>query len=207
MQMRRIDSATPFRRPAARSLSGAIGLALLLVLAGCAGRTALDELSGMQPTGSSFDRALYKYYSLLARSFGDVAAPPGTAFDQEGSFSLSTLSNSVSGVADTFARKALDSGRGVPVSAERAPNDAAEGYRGRLIRALVKGRDQFPDKAACAQADYDCWVLDGQVDTLAAASAQCKRSLDITLPDLETNVQRQAAPPAAAETKPVTQPQ
>jgi hypothetical protein len=167
-----------------------------LGLAGCLGRSALDELRRFSdPTGSAFDRTLFKNYSMLARSFGKVPALPGTSFDQEGSYALSNVDDSVAGLANGFARKALDSGKGVDVSPESGTDEAADAIRTRLVRALVRGRDQTPQAAARAQTDYDCWIMNGRVAGQSAAAAACKRSLDRTLPALEQSVRQQALPP------------
>jgi hypothetical protein len=179
-------------------------LATCLALAGCLGRSALDELAReTDPKGSAFDRTLYKDYSILARSFGKVPALPGTSFDQEGSYALSDVDNSVAGLANGFARKALDSGKGTDVAPEEAPDEAATDYHLRLLRALGRGRDQFPQLAARTQVDYDCWVMNGRVDSQRAASAACKRSLDKTLPELERGVHQQAVKPVTNDTAPV----
>jgi outer membrane protein OmpA-like peptidoglycan-associated protein len=66
-----------------------------------------------------------------------------------------------------------------------------------LTRALASGKDQFPEQAARAQADYDCWVLYGTVPTAAAASQACKTALDSSIVRLETAA-RPAPPPAPA---------
>jgi hypothetical protein len=179
-------------------------LATCLALAGCLGRSALDELAReTDPKGSAFDRTLFKNYSILAHSFGKVSALPGTTFDQEGSYALSDVDNSVAGLANGFARKALDSGKGTDVAPETAPDEAATSYHLRLLHALGRGRDQFPQLAARTQVDYDCWVMNGRVESQAAASAACKRSLDKTLPELERDVHQQEVQPVSNDTAPV----
>lgn len=176
-------------------------LTACLLLAGCLGRSALDELKRADdPKGSAFDRSLFKSYSQLARSFGKVRALPGTTFDQEGSYALSDVDNSVAGLANAFARKALDSGKGVDVSPETASDENSADIRLRLIRSLLRGRDQSPELAARTQIDYDCWIMNGRVSSQAVAAAACKRSLDRTLPTLEQSVHRQALPPTTAAT-------
>lgn len=176
-----------------------VALTACMLLAGCLGRSALDELKRADdPKGSAFDRSLFKDYSLIARSFGKVPSLPGTTFDQEGSYALSDVDSSVAGLANAFARKALDSGKGVDVSPETAPDENASGIRLRLIRALLRGRDQSPEAAARTQVDYDCWVMNSRVAAQAGAAATCKRSLDRTLPALEHSVHQQALPPTNA---------
>ena len=74
------------------------------------------------------------------------------------------------------------------------PIPAQTALRARLVRAVAAGKDQFPEQAARAQADYDCWVLYGTVPSAAAASQACKTALDSSLLRLETAA-RPAPPP------------
>src|ERR1700710_3150189 len=106
--------------------AAAIGV---LLLGGCLGQSALDEIKHAQASGSGFDRALFKYYSFLASSFGTVEAPPGTTFDQEGSMAFGDTEYSVSGIADSFARKALDTSNGVDVLPEPGANSDGDAMR------------------------------------------------------------------------------
>ena len=69
----------------------------------------------------------------------------------------------------------------------------AQGLRARLVRAIAAGKDRFPDQAARAQADYDCWVLDSGASQICRCSAGLPQRLDTSLPALEN-----AAPPRAA---------
>jgi outer membrane protein OmpA-like peptidoglycan-associated protein len=79
------------------------------------------------------------------------------------------------------------------------------------VQALTTSKDQFPEQAARAQADYDCWVLYGTVPSAAAASQACKTALDSSLVRLET-ASRPAPPappvppPAPVTTAPVPPP-
>jgi len=66
------------------------------------------------------------------------------------------------------------------------------------VRALTPGRDTFPRDAARAQADYDCWMLNATVPSQAQAAAQCRHSLDATLPRLENEVHATADTPASS---------
>lgn len=173
-----------------------------LLLAGCVNFSGLDNLKDAAPSGSPFAQALFKNYAFLARSFGDVGQASYTAFDQQGSFSLAKTDADVAALANSFASKAVLLSRGESVDPEPSKELAAHNLRDRLVRALQIGRDSFPRDAARAQADYDCWQLDAAVTTQAVAALQCRRSLEVTLPRLESEVRPLAAAAAqAAATK------
>lgn len=168
-----------------------------LLLAGCVNFSALDNLKDATPPADSrFDQALFQDDVFLAHSFGDVGQASYTAFDQEGSFSLAQVNSDVAGLANAYASKALQLSRGEEVDPEPSKDVASHALRNRLVRALATGRDAFPRDAARAQADYDCWMLNGAVASQAPAAAQCRASLDVTLSRLENEVQAAAAPSA-----------
>jgi len=169
-------------------------------LSGCIGTTALTELDQAHPLGDPFSQELYKNYSFLARSFGDVGTPTsGSPFDVENSIHLGGTNLRVADVANAFAQKAIIAAQGDEVLPEPPPTDAAatESVRLRLLRALDQGRNKSPAHAARAQADYDCWVLDGRADDLRRAARQCRRSLDTSLAMLEADLAPAPAPPAS----------
>ena len=177
------------------------GAAAGLLLAGCVNFSALDDLrEAPPPTGSPFDQALFQDYAFLAHSFGDVGQASYMAFDQEGSISLAETESDVAGLANAYASKALSLSRGEAVDPEPSRNLAAHTLRDRLVRALTPGRDAFARDAARAQADYDCWILNAALTSQAAAAAQCRASLDVTLSRLEGEVKTTAQPPAEAAT-------
>lgn len=206
-----IASSSPMRAAAARILV----VSAALTSAGCLGNSAFDELNATQPVGSSFSIALFKDYSYLARSFGTQSAPPGQAFDADQSISLTEADNTTSGLANAYAQKALAAGKGDEILPEAAPDgDAdAENVRLELLKDLDQGRDKAPEDAARAQADYDCWVMDRRVDTLASAAAACRRSVTRSLAVLERDLNPapvapptpapEAAAPVAAAPQPV----
>ncbi len=176
-----------------------------LLLAGCVNFSALDNLADATPPADSrFDQALFQDDVFLAHSFGDVGQASYTAFDQVGSFSLAQVNSDVAGLANSYASKALQLSRGEEVDPEPSKDLASHALRDRLIRALTPGRDAFPRDAARAQADYDCWMLNGAVASQAPAAAQCRASLDVTLSRLENEVQAAATPatPAPATSAP-----
>jgi outer membrane protein OmpA-like peptidoglycan-associated protein len=171
-------------------------LAAALTLSGCA-TGALDQLSDATPTGSEFTQDLFKNYSYIARSFGEVGAPSDATFDQEGSMSLTDSDSDVASLANDYAQKALDAANGLEVSPEPSPDENAQAIRIRLMRALDEGRDKFPADAARAQVDYDCMIMNARVPATVAAAATCARSLQASLAQLEHDL-NPAPPPAPA---------
>jgi outer membrane protein OmpA-like peptidoglycan-associated protein len=165
-----------------------------LVLAGCAN----DE--GVTATGSPFSQALFKDYTDLAAQAGSVPAPQSVNndngfFDDLLSVFESGPDNPAEAVADAFQAKADQAASGAELEPEIAPADAtAQGLRARLMRALAQGKDRFPEQAARAQADYDCWILDSGAANLAAQAQACRSALNNSLLALE-NAARPAPPP------------
>ena len=161
-----------------------------LALAGCVGNSAFDDLNATQPMGSAFSVALFKDYSYLAHSFGTDSEPSGQAFDAGQSISLTDTDNTISGLVGAYAEKALAAGKGDEILPEAAPDGDmdAENVRLELLRDLDEGRDKAPEDAARAQADFDCWIMDRRVDTLAAAAATCRRSVTASLARLERDL-------------------
>ena len=186
------------------------GLCAAFSLAGCIGNSVFDDLNAAQPIGSSFQEALFKNYAFLARSFGTQSAPSGQAFDADGAISVTGADNTVSGLADAYAQKALAVAKGEEdVLPEAAPDGDvdAENVRLELLRDLADGREKAPEDAARAQADFDCWVMNRRVDSLAAASQACRRSLTASLAKLERGSNPAPAPVATAPAPaPVAQP-
>ena len=169
-------------------IAALLGLCAAISLSGCIGNSVFDDLNAAQPVGSPFSEALFKNYAFLARSFGTQSSPSGQAFDAEGAVSLTGADNTVSGLADAYALKALTIAKGdEEVLPEPAPDGDvdAENVRLELLRDLADGREKAPEDAARAQADFDCWVMNRRVDSLAAASQACRRSLTASLAKLE----------------------
>lgn len=166
-------------------------------LSGCVGTTALSQLAQTRPIGGPFSQAQFKDYALIAQSFGTVGTPSsGTPFDASNSISLGSMSSSVADIANTYAEKALTTAQGDEILPEE-PNIALKGseeLRLQLLRDLDQGRDRAPQRAARAQADYDCWIINARSDELQRASQQCRRSLGFTLAQLEGDLS--VAPPA-----------
>jgi len=192
-------------------IAALLGLCAAFSLSGCIGNSVFDDLNAAQPVGSPFSEALFKNYAFLARSFGTQSSPSGQAFDAEGAVSLTGADNTVSGLADAYALKALTIAKGdEEVLPEAAPDGDvdAENVRLELLRDLSDGREKAPEDAARAQADFDCWVMNRRVDGLAAASQACRRSLTASLAKLEHGSNpastAAAAPPPAPV--PVAQP-
>src|SRR5208282_5159938 len=93
-------------------IAALLGLCAAISLSGCIGNSVFDDLNAAQPVGSPFSEALFKNYAFLARSFGTQSSPSGQAFDAEGAVSLTGADNTVSGLADAYALKALTIAKG-----------------------------------------------------------------------------------------------
>lgn len=174
------------------------GRRLALLAAAAVLATGLAACSSDEETaaGSPFAQALSKDYSDLS---GQASALPAEAAE-ETSFldSLNPFaSNETSSdlLAKAFTTKAELAETGTEPEPEAAINPVQTAFRARLERALAAGKEQFPEQAARAQADYDCWVLYSTVPTAAAAAQACKTALDTSLVRLETAA-RPAPPPA-----------
>ena len=178
-----------FRRPRLLGLAGAS--LLVLALAGCAD----DDTAAT--TGSAYSQALYKDYTELATQTAAAPTPPSDESFFDNPFGLfSSSSNPNDMLVTAYTDKANLAQQGQEPAPEAAPADpVAQTIRGRLVRAIDAGKDRFPEQAARAQADFDCWVLDGNVPAMIAASQACKTALDGSLLALE-NAARPAAPPA-----------
>lgn len=193
-----------FRGNGRRLTMFAAASVLAIGLAGCSSLFGDDEESDAAAgTGSAFTQALGKDYADLASQASSLPAEPGAEqgfFESLNPFSSSPASSSEL-LAKAYTAKADLANAGTEPEAEAASNPAQTQVRGRLVRAVAAGKEQFPEQAARAQADYDCWVLYGTVPTAAAASQACKSSLDGSLLRLET-----AARPAPAPVMPAPMP-
>ena len=179
--------------------SGGQGRRLIMLAAagilaiGLAACSSDDE----EATGTPFTQALSKDYSDLS---GQASALPTEAAESSFLDSLNPFSSSETSsdlLATAFTTKADLANSGTEPELEAAAGPAQTAIRARLERALAAGKEQFPEQAARAQADYDCWVLYGTVPSAAAASQACKTALDSSLVRLETAA-RPAPPPAPA---------
>jgi hypothetical protein len=144
--------------------------ASLLLLCACVDTSNLSQLADAKPTGTPFQQAQFKAYAYLAHSFGEAPSGDGSV------------------LAEAYAGKALIAASKVNVAPEEPANADQQAVRLRLIRALVDGRSRLPDDAARAQADYDCWILDANTASTAAAARSCGNSLAATLPELEAEI-------------------
>lgn len=182
-----------------------------MLLSGCVNELALDALPETKPEGSAFNKALFRDYSALAHSFGPVGVSAGKAFDKGGSIELTQMDSNIGGLANDYAEKALIAGRGAVVEPEPGIDIPTHKMRDRLIRAIERGRDNFPVESARAQVDYDCWRMNAAVPQMRRASGKCKASLDVSLAALEARakpapVAAPAPPPPDNSDKPAIQP-
>jgi outer membrane protein OmpA-like peptidoglycan-associated protein len=174
---------------------------LAIGLAACS--TDSDETAA---AGSPFTQALAKDYTDLAAQASALPAEPAadTSFlDSLNPFSSSDSSSDL--LAKAFTAKAELATAGTEPEPEAASGPAQATIRARLVRAVAAGKDQFPEQAARAQADYDCWILYGTVPSAAAAAQACKTALDSSLLRLETAA-RPAPPPVQSAPMPAPMP-
>jgi OOP family OmpA-OmpF porin len=182
-------------RFAPRRLASVSFLCLGLALAGCAG----DE--DVTASGSPFSQALFKDYTDLATQAASAPAPQAqdTGFfsDVFGMFGGGP-SNPADAVVDAFHAKADQAAKGNEPAPEPALGDPmVQGLRARLVAAIARSKDHFPDLAARAQADYDCWMLDSGAANLLSQAQDCRSALNSSLLALET-ASRPAPPPLPA---------
>lgn len=157
--------------------------------------------------GTPFTQALAKDYGDLS---AQAAALPAETTEDTGFFSsLNPFSDSESSsdlLAKAFTAKADLANGGTEPELEAANGPAQSALRTRLVRDIAAGKDQFPEQAARAQADYDCWVLYGTVPSAAAASQACKTALDSSIVRLETAARPAPPPPPPVSSAPVPAP-
>jgi OOP family OmpA-OmpF porin len=184
-----------------RFLAASYGHGRRLTMLAAAGLLAIGlaacSSGGDEAAGTPFTQALAKNYDDLAAQASALPAEPGESsfFDSLNPFSDSTTSSDL--LAKAFTAKADLAKAGTEPEPEAASGPNQSMIRARLVSALAAGKDQFPEQAARAQADYDCWILYGTVPSAAAASQACKTALDSSLLRLETAA-RPAPPPVAA---------
>jgi len=178
-----------------RRLTMLAGAAILaLGLAACSSDDELGE-------GTAFTQALGKDYTDLSGQASALPAEPAESgfFASLNPFSSSETSSDL--LAQAFTAKAELANAGTEPEPENGTGTVQTTIRSRLVTALAASKDQFPEQAARAQADYDCWVLYAAVPTAMAASQACKTALDSSLIRLET-----ASRPASAPITPVPPP-
>jgi len=191
---------------ASRRLASLSLLCAGLVLAGCMG----DQ--DVVASGSPFSQALFRDYTDLASQA--AAAPAPQAMESSGGFFSdiagvfdSGPANPADAVVDVLREKANRAAVGEEPAPEPAPNDATiQGVRARLIRAIAQGKDGFPDQAARAQADYDCWVLERGAANLASDAQACRTAFSTSLVALENAGRPAPARPAPVAVAPVAPP-
>jgi hypothetical protein len=183
-----------------------------LLLLGCVNNTALDDLRETKPVAgtTAFNRALFDNYRVLARSFGEVGAAAGVAFDSGGSMEMTQMDSAIGALANSYAEKALIAARGSIVEPEPGVDVPTHKMRDRLIRAMERGKETFPADSARAQAEYDCWLMNGAVPAMAKSAKRCLATLDNTIQKLESEAKvpppAPAAPPPDNTDKPAVNP-
>jgi hypothetical protein len=171
-----------------------------LLLLGCVNNTALDDLRDTKPVAGAtdFNKALFQDYRMLARSFGEVGAAAGIAFDSGGSMEMTGMDSAIGALANSYAEKAIIASRGSLVEPEPGVDVPTHKMRDRLIRAMERGKETFPADSARAQAEYDCWLLNGNVPAMAKSAKRCLATLETTIKKLEGEAKVPPPAPAAA---------
>ena len=185
------------------------GAALGLVLAGCSSWLGLGGTDSAQPGASAFNQALAKDYDALSQSVttGNDTSDAGFFSSPFAYLGVDFWSKSPSeALANAFADKASLAAKGNDVAPEPSADSASESARARLVMAVEAGKDRFPDDAARAQADYDCWILDTMVASQASAASQCRASLGGSLARLEADLQPAPPPPPPPPPEPAQSP-
>jgi OOP family OmpA-OmpF porin len=176
-----------------RTLGFAAAGVFVLALAGCAS----DE----DPAGTSpFAQALSKDYMDLAAQAAAAPAPESNESFFDNPFGLfGSPANPADLLVTAFNDKADLARQGQEPAPEPAPgnNPDAVNLHDKLVRAVAAGKDRFPEQAARAQADYDCWILDSNVTSMIPAAQACRSAFDGSLLALE-RAARPAPPPAPA---------
>jgi outer membrane protein OmpA-like peptidoglycan-associated protein len=186
-------------------------LALVAVLGGAViALSACSDLFGdgtdeAAAAGSPFTQGLATAYTDLANQ--------AEALPDEDTGLFSTLTG---GLFDStppkdmlkraFSAKADLAKGGEEPALEAAPNPAVGPVHDRLATALAAGKDKFPEQAARAQSDYDCWVLFSMVPAAAANASACKSQLDASLPALEVAIRPAPVMPPAPPPMPAPAP-
>jgi OOP family OmpA-OmpF porin len=171
------------------SLLCAPAMAALLLVAGCVG-PEIDEMRGLEATGSDFDKALAAEYRAI------------TLFEADEMYDWLS--------AGHFARKGLRAAKGEVVDAEPIeawdlpPDKAPElaGARERLLQALQAGaRAKVPEFAAHAQGRFDCWVEQQSENRQPEHINGCREKFYAALEQLEQAVaaEEPAAPPPESD--------
>jgi outer membrane protein OmpA-like peptidoglycan-associated protein len=192
-----------FSRRVGRVVFAVAALGGVLALNACVVQPSYEQLDAVTPIGSDFSKALFKDYAYIARSFGNAAATAGTTFDADSSIPVTDYDADVTDLANAFADKAIVAGRGEEVVIEPVSEDdnAAQLLRLRVLKDIDAGRDKEPALTARMQTDFDCWVMNGRVDSQKEASVACRHALDNDIAALESKVGAAAsdtAPPAGA---------
>jgi outer membrane protein OmpA-like peptidoglycan-associated protein len=193
--MRALDNLQ-FRRSLTLLASASI---LAIGLSACSS----DDDAG---AGSPFTQALAKDYGELSVQAGTL--PAGAAAESSFWDSLNPFSGGDSSsemLAKAFTVKADMANAGTEPDLEEASGPARAALRTRVEKAVAAGKDQFPEQAARAQADYDCWVLYGTVPSAVPASQACRLALDSSLVRLES-AGTPSLPPPSAQIEPAPAP-
>ncbi len=169
-----------------------LGVLLIAACSGTSSNTTVDALNKAQAVGSPFTKTLASEYRDYANNLQDNLLDHTDAIH--------------------FARKGLAAASGVVVMPETlddwdlADRDLVEmtTARAALVDALENGgRELVSDKAAIAQARFDCWAE--QQESAWGKDIPCKSAFYDALKAVQDVIGKQPEPPAEAFPSPVTE--
>jgi outer membrane protein OmpA-like peptidoglycan-associated protein len=188
-------------------------LVLLAILGSAAiGLCACSDIFGSSSddttaTGSPFTQGLVTAYTDLANQADALPSDEDDGFFAPITNLFDFSESPKDMLKRAFTAKADLATAGEEPAIEAAPSPEVRPVHDRLATALATGKDKFPEEAARAQSDYDCWVLFGMVPAAAPNAAICKSQLDTSLPRFEVAIRPGSAPMAmAAPPPPMTAP-
>ncbi len=145
----------------------------LAVLVGGCGWSKVQTMKEVEPTGTKFEKALYKGYVKLAES---------EKKEEDWRDAV------------TFAERAITAASGKPefaeaIDARDLPKDKVgelTAARGRLIKALDRGaRDKIPDQGARAQVMFDCWMQEQEENHQPKDIKRCRAGFEDAMAKVE----------------------
>ncbi len=162
---------------------------LALILGTC-GWGKLETMKKVEPTGTKFEKALYKGYVKLAES---------EKKEEDWRDAV------------TFAERAITAASGKPVFAEAIdardlPKDKVgelTAARNRLVSALIRnGRKKAPGDAAHAQVMFDCWMQEQEENHQPKDIKRCRAGFEEAMAKVDAALKRKPKPKAKPKPAP-----
>ena len=162
----------------------------LAVLVGGCGWSKVQTMKEVQPSGTTFDKALHGGYVKLAES---------EAAEEDWRDAV------------TFAERAITAASGKPVYAEAIeardlPKDKMKELlraRNRLVSALIRnGRKKAPGDAAHAQVMFDCWMQEQEENHQPKDIKRCRAGFEEAMAKVDAALKRKPKPKAKRKPAP-----